>query len=50
MADPKGVGTRLGPNSFITVCKQSLGQGNVLNSVCQEFCPGGACVVGGHAW
>ena len=25
----------------ITACKQSLGQGNIFRSVCQEFCPQG---------
>ena len=35
-----------------------LGQGNILTSVCQEFCPQGGrgmhgrgvCVAGGHVW
>ena len=43
--------------TFITARKRSLGQGNVLSSVCQGFCPrggrawrGGVCVAGGHAW
>ena len=49
--------------SFITARKRSLGQGNVLSSVCQGFCSQGgmcgdggrgawrvACLVRGHAW
>ena len=42
---------------IFTARKRSLGQGNVLSSVCQGFCPQGggvhgrgACVAGGHAW
>ena len=42
---------------FFTARKRSLGQGNIFRSVCQEFCPRGACVVAGgmhgcrgHAW
>ena len=31
---------------FITACKRSLGQGNILINVCQGFCPKG----GGGAW
>ena len=39
--------------SFITARKRSLGQGNVLSSVCQGFCPrggGGVCGDGRGAW
>ena len=27
-----------------------LGQGNIFTSLCQEFCPWGACMAGGHVW
>ena len=33
------------PNNF-TICKQSLGQGNVFAGVCQSFCPTGCLPLG----
>ena len=34
---------------IITARQQSLGQGNIFRSVCQEFCPQGGCMVAGGA-
>ena len=42
----RGEGAR--PTFLLPATK--LGQGNIFRSVCQEFCPRGPCMVGGHAW
>ena len=37
----------LGPPGSASAPATKLQQGNVFTSVCQEFCPGGACKAGG---